>query len=343
MEYLFTEEYIVKKRVKIVLKWVFLGILFSLLALVLWNQICKHIDAKLLLNAYGQAVEIDGKTMVVDIQGEENETTIILLPGFASASPVLEFLPLAEALSSHYRVITVEPFGYGLSDTTTADRDLDTVVKELHQCVSSLGYDRYYLMAHSLSGLYSLYWANTYPEEVLGFIGIDCSVPGQNEENPYPISITALNKISAHLQKTQNVLGISRALSVSDPKRAVFADFSYHYTAEQIMVYRILTLDRSYNQTVLNEQDCFDAHLATVTDMKFPERLPVLQFVASANCDIMAAWEQLHKDIITGTGYSKLIRMEGGHYLHFEKKKEIAETVDQWISSLPDKDGAAIS
>lgn len=327
-----------KKQVKIVLKWVFLVILFSVLALVLWNQICKRIDSKLLPNAYGQAVEVNGKTMVVDIQGEENETTIILLPGSASASPVLEFLPLAEALSKHYRVITIEPFGYGLSDTTNTSRDLDTVVNELHQCVSTLGYDRYYLMAHSLSGLYSLYWANTYPEEVLGFIGIDCSVPGQNEENPYPISITAINKISAYLQKTQNVLGISRALSIGDPKRTIFADFSYDYSEEQLKVYRILALDRSYNTTVLNEQDCFDAHLETVAEMKFPENLPVLQFVASSNCEVMAAWEQLHIDVIAESEFSKVIRVEGGHYLHFAKKTEIAETVNLWIAYLPSKD-----
>ena len=332
-----------KKRVKIILKWTFLVILFSVLALVLWNQICKHIDSKLLPNAYGQAVEVNGKTMVVDIQGEENETTIILLPGSASASPVLEFLPLAEALSTHYRVITIEPFGYGLSDTTDASRDLDTVVKELHQCVSSLGCDRYYLMAHSLSGLYSLYWANTYPEEVLGFIGIDCSVPGQNEENPYPISITTINKISAYIQKTINVLGISRLQSINDPQRAILADFSYNYSEDQINVYRTLTLDCSYNKTVMHEQNCFDAHLETVAEMKFPENLPVLQFVAISNCEVIAAWEQLHIDVIAESEYSDVIRMEGGHYLHLVKKTEIAETVNQWIASLPNKGEPALS
>ena len=324
-----------RNRGKILLKWVLLFLLFSALALVLWNQICKLRDSKLLVNAYGQILEVDGRKMVVDIQGTENETTIILLPGSASASPVLEFLPLAEALSKYYRVVTIEPFGYGLSDTTDASRDMDTVVNELHQCVSTLGCDRYYLMAHSLSGLYSLYWANTYPEEVLGFIGIDCSVPGQNEENPYPISITAINKISAYLQKTQNVLGISRALSIGDPKRIIFADFSYDYSEEQLKVYRILALDRSYNTTVLNEQDCFDAHLETVAEMKFPENLPVLQFVASSNCEVMAAWEQLHIDVIAESEFSKVIRVEGGHYLHFSNMVELVETVHRWIISLP--------
>ena len=331
-----------KKQVKIILKWVLLAIQFSVLALILWNQICKHIDAKLLPNAYGQAVDVDGKKMVVDIQGEEHETTIILLPGAASPSPVLEFLPLAKALSENYRVVTMEPFGYGLSDGADTDRDMDTVVEELHECVSAMGYDRYFLMAHSLSGLYSLYWANTYPEEVLGFIGIDCSVPGQNEENPYPIPISAINKISAYLQKTRNILGISRVLSIGNPQRVIPADFSYAYSEEQLKIYRTLALDCSYNQTVLNEQDRFDAHLATVAELKFPKNLPVLQFVASANCEVMAAWEQLHKDVITETMYSQVVRMEGGHYLHFVKKTEIAETVAKWIAFLPGKGEPAL-
>lgn len=60
-------------------------------------------------DAYGKSVEVAGKNMVVDIKGEENETTIILLPGWGSPSPVLEFLPLAEQLSEEYRVVTIEP------------------------------------------------------------------------------------------------------------------------------------------------------------------------------------------------------------------------------------------
>lgn len=332
-----------KKQVAIVLRWLFLFILVSVLALILWNQICKFRDAKYLANAYGQIVKINGQKMVVDIQGNENETAIILLPGYASASPVLEFFPLAERLSKHYQVITIEPFGYGLSDTTDSGRDLDTVVAELHQCVSALGYDRYYLMAHSLSGLYSLYWANTYSDEVLGFIGIDCSVPGQNEENPYPISITAINKINAYLQKAANFLGISRILSIDDSKNVITVDYSYNYREEQLKVYRILTLDRSYNKTVLRELNWFDTYLSTVTTMKFPESIPVLQFVAGSNCDLISAWEQLHADIITDEKFSDVIRLEGGHYLHLTKKDEISETISHWISSLPEHCGSESS
>lgn len=150
-------------------------------------------------------MEVMGKNMIVDVKGEENATTIILLPGWGSPSPVLEFLPLADILSEKFRIITIEPFGYGLSDESGTERKLDTIVEELHECTKQLGCNQYYLMAHSLSGLYSLYWANMYPQEVQGFIGIDSSVPKQSDEEPFSISMVALNKLSAYLQKSKNV------------------------------------------------------------------------------------------------------------------------------------------
>ena len=184
-------------------------------------------------------MEVMGKNMIADVKGEENAITIIVLPGWGSPSPVLEFLPLVDRLSERFRIITIEPFGYGLSDESGTERKLDTIVEELHECTKQLGCDQYYLMAHSLSGLYSLYWANMYPQEVQGFIGIDSSVPKQSDEEPFPISMVALNKLSAYLQKAKNVTGITRLQSISHPEKAIYADLSYEYTEEELETYRM--------------------------------------------------------------------------------------------------------
>lgn len=82
-----------------VIKWILLVLILILAVIVVWNYACKRNEAGKVKDAYGQFVEVAGKNMVVDINGEENETTIILLPGWGSPSPVLEFLPLAEQLS----------------------------------------------------------------------------------------------------------------------------------------------------------------------------------------------------------------------------------------------------
>ncbi len=296
-----------------------------------WNLFLKKRELNKVQSAYGQEIEIAGLKMVVDVKGQWNEPTIIVLPGWGSASPVLEFLPLAKALAENFRVITIEPFGYGLSDGNTTEREISTIVEELHECTQKLGCEEYYLMAHSISGLYSLYWANEYPQEVKGFIGIDPSVPKQSDHEPFPVSVVTLNKLSAYLQQIKNIFGITRLKSIRKPQKAVYADTSYNYTKEELSVFRILSMDFVNNKTIMNELDCMESNLKVVREMEFPKDIPVLQFVSGDNCELMEAWEQLHREIITETDKSEVLRLDGGHYLHFEYKKEIVDKVNMWI------------
>ena len=321
-----------KKGFKII-KWIFCVLFVVVAILIIWNFICKRTEQSKIEAAYGNTVEINGHDIVISIEGEENETTIILLPGWGSASPVLEFLPLAKELSKDFRVITIEPFGYGLSDQSGEERKINLVVEELHECVQKLGCSQYYLMAHSLSGLYSLYWANAYPQEVQGFIGIDPSVPKQSDEEPFPVSMVTLNRLSAYFQKASNVLGITRISSIGHPEKAVYADVSYSYSKSELEVFRILSMDFAYNDDIMNELEYMDDNLESVRDMKFPSNIPVLQFVSGDNCDLLESWELLQKEVITETDRSEVLRLEGGHYLHFERKDEIVKKIRDWLQN----------
>ena len=158
-----------KKKIWIIIKWIIgITIIFILLGII-WNTICKKIDEYKIKEAYGNSVQIDGKSMVVEIAGAEHDgPPIILLPGLGEPSPILEFKPLASELAKKYKVITIEPFGYGLSDGTKRDRTIENIVEELHECVKNLGEEEYYLMGHSISGIYSLYWSQIYPNEIKG-------------------------------------------------------------------------------------------------------------------------------------------------------------------------------
>ena len=313
------------------MKWMLLILLGAVVILVIWNFICKKADQSRIEAAYGSAIEVNGHNMTVDIKGKDNEITIILLPGWGSPSPVMEFLPLAEELSEDFRVIIIEPFGYGLSDKIETEREISVIVEELHECTRELGCDQYYLMAHSLSGLYSLYWANIYPQEVQGVIGIDPSVPKQSDEEPLPIKIVTLNKLSAYFQKAKNILGITRILSIGNSENAIYADSSYPYSEGELEVFRILSMDFAYNKNIMNELNHMEDSLESVRDMKFPETIPVLQFVSEDNCELMETWERLHREVITETDKSELLRLDGGHYLHYERKQEIVEKVKEWL------------
>lgn len=323
-----------KRRILKIMKWVFVVLLGVVVVLVIWNFICKKAEQSKVKAAYGSAIEVNGHNMMVDIKGDDNEITIILLPGWGSPSPILEFLPLAEELSEDFRVITIEPFGYGLSDRAGTEREISVIVEELHECTQKLGCDQYYLMAHSLSGLYSLYWANAYPQEVQGFIGIDPSVPKQSDEEPLPIKMVTLNKLSAYFQKTVSVLGITRILSIGNTENAIYADSSYPYSERELEVFRILSMDFAYNKNVMNELNHMEDSLESVRDMKFPETIPVLQFVSGDNCELLETWETLHREVITETDKSEVLRLDGGHYLHFGRKQEVVEKVKEWLQKM---------
>ncbi|MFD3093373.1 alpha/beta fold hydrolase, partial [Streptococcus agalactiae] len=89
---------------------------------------------------------------------------------------------LIERLSKKYKIYTVEPLGYGLSDIPTKPRTLENITKEIHTGLNKNGVKNFYLAAHSLGGMYSLNYAKNYPEEVRGFIGMDTSTPWMEGE-----------------------------------------------------------------------------------------------------------------------------------------------------------------
>lgn len=74
-----------------------------------------------------------------------------------------------------------------------------------------------------------------------------------------------------------------------------------------------------------------ESNLDVVREMKFLNNMPVLQFISEDNCELFEEWEQLHREVITETDKSKVLRLDGGHYLHFECKQEIVDEVKEWI------------
>ena len=107
-------------------------------------------------------LKIRKKFETISVIGEQNDITIVLLPGLGVTSPVISYKAFVELLADKFKIITVEPFGYGLSDGTKDERTNKNYISEIHFCLQKLGVKKYYLMAHSMAGIYSLSYANKY-------------------------------------------------------------------------------------------------------------------------------------------------------------------------------------
>ncbi|SFM09473.1 Pimeloyl-ACP methyl ester carboxylesterase [Paenibacillus sp. 1_12] len=268
---------------------------------------------------YGQSVLVDGKNMNVTIQGK-GEETVVLLPGFGTAAPALDYKPLVDELSPFYRVVVIEPFGYGLSDVTEKERTVDNMVSEIHESLQRLHIDRYILMAHSISGIYGLDYVNKYENEVSAFVGIDSSVPTQGgTDDPFPAETYKLLKKS----------GFSRLLMKLTTDQLITPTVD-DQTREQI---RILTLKNMFNPNILSEGEHFISNFKAAVKLTFPTNLPVIFFL-QANDTETEGWIPLHEEQIKNSVHGKVMTFEGGHYLHHTRSKEIEENFREFMNEI---------
>lgn len=292
-------------------------VLFMSIVFVI-NMISNGLEKKK-IESYGQYVQVDGKNMNVSIQGN-GEQTIVLLPGQGTPSPVLDFKLLIDQLTSDYKVVAIEPFGYGLSDRTDKERTTENIVNEIHEAVEQLGLDRYILMGHSITGLYSASYVKNHPDEVIAFIGIDSSVPNQ------PGMDVKLPLKSMQFLQTSGLMRFLKNVS-ADPYKSM--DYDEH-TIEQM---NLISNQVSSNSTLMNELKNLGSNFKNAEKLTYPRHLPMLLFVQSNNT-ANPNWLPLHEEQIKQSDQGKLIPMEGSHYLHHTKYKEIAEEFKAYMKSV---------
>lgn len=310
------------KKVRNMLLKILAGIMAVLLLFMVGvytvNVISSKSEQKKIIS-YGQHVSVDGKNMNVLIQGQ-GEETIVLLPGFGTAAPALDFKLLIDELSPYYKVIAIEPFGYGLSDQTDKERTTENIGNEIHEALQTLDINRYILMGHSIAGIYGIEYVNTFPNEVSAFVGIDSSVPTQpGTDAQLPMKTFKFLKESGLYRVILKVSG--------DPYAGLAFD---HKTKEQML---LLSLRNSNNPTTLNEMEHLSTNFKAAEHVTFPHTLPVILFIQGNNTDV-EGWTSLHEGQIKDSVQGKLIQYDGGHYLHHTKSKEIAEDMRAFLDEV---------
>lgn len=269
------------------------------------------------LIAYGQRVAVGDHELNVLDTGSGDQT-IVLLPGFGTSSPVIDFAPVVDRLAEHHRVVVVEPFGYGLSDQIDRPRTTANIVGEVHEALMSLGVDRYVLMGHSIAGIYGLAFAERYPDEVEAFVGIDTSVPGQpGRDASFPTGLLAAARATG-------LLRVAIALGGDDGYGG--AD----YTDRDRDQIGILRNRNTLAPTYLDEMSRIGSNFAQAADATFPADLPLLLFTVAEN-PVNPDWVALHREQAATVADGTVVPLAGDHYLHHTRAAEIAERTDTWI------------
>lgn len=262
------------------LGWILIAALLLLLAGFVYQWFGEREDRQVFV-APGQLVEVEGHRMHVYAEEKPgkgmNEPTVVLIAGWATPNPYANFSPVYEKLKGKASFAVVERFGYGYSDVTDEDRDIDEITKELHEALEKAGVrPPYVLVPHSLGVLESIHFAQLYPDEVKGMVMIDTGSPEFYETFPSRV-------VQSQLQRIAIKSGMVRALYHVNgfaEKVAAGRNGLKLLTPEMKEQDRLATLLVANNQNVTDEMREMHTNARKVVEQKAKLDLPMTILVA---------------------------------------------------------------
>ncbi len=283
------------------------------------------------IEPYGQLVNVDdGEMHVYSIGSGEN--TIVLLPGMGVALPSAEFGPLMRKLCEEYTVVCVEYFGVGFSSETEKPRTCENYVEEMRMALTKAGFKApYVLMPHSISSVFSEYYAEKYPDEIEAVISLDGTSTAVEGEMP------AIIKYVLPIAKFQQAVGLTSLLGplATNRKRLV----SCGYTEKEIND-MISFSGFSMNDNVLEQMLNSVEFIKQTKAHPFPESIPYFKIISKQTYETSNS--QLKKLDITPQEYqqkhlerigenAKFEILDGTHFIYVNNVDRISEIADAFL------------
>lgn len=228
-----------------------------------------------------------GNNKMMNIYTEGNgERTLVILPEYATESPVLKYKALADSLSSEYKVVIVEYLGYGFSLSTKEERTNDKIVEELRSGLKEAEiYGPYILMPFSTSNIYANYYSHNYPEEVGGIISVDGMYAESLENNKFKDDYLSNLIFNVKFYSTLSFSGIFRWGTYLKPEKFNIDKISNNssYGKDEIKLYRNLLSNKFLTKSMKNEIYKLKDNMKEIANYKYLSTLPTLQILTSNN------------------------------------------------------------
>jgi pimeloyl-ACP methyl ester carboxylesterase len=277
----------------------------------------------------GKMVQVEGAKLHIYTEGS-GQTNVVLLEGWGTAAPTIDFKPLLRALKNGFRVSIVEYPGYGWSEGTNSPRTNQNIVEEIRSSLRGIGVlPPYVIICHSISGLYTLHYSIRYPNEIRAIIGLDSTVPEQFHYW-HPKRLSALPQIA-------RATGILRLLVLLDPK---IIGYQYEaYSDEDRRKFQMMYCWNHANRTQRAEYRQVSANAKELDSQRFPSTIPIRMIVSKDSIVSLAKtmkgldWKKAHENIIAGNLNGRVIVLDAGHFIEWDRSDIVADIVQEMTSS----------
>lgn len=312
---------------------IIIGIIILLVALLIIVSIINH-KVKLkkednLFKTNGKLVEINNHNLNVCISGNKNsDITLVFMSGGGTCSPTLDFKTLYSLFEDDYQIAVVEKAGYGFSDISDIDRDIDTILYETRESLNKAGVEnnKFILFPHSMSGIEALYWANKYPEEIKGIVGLDPAVPKSYENMKINNTVLSLAKFGANI-------GITRFIpSIVDDSSAIKDG---NLTDKEKQLYRVIFYRRTATSSMLNETKSIKESAKKLENID-NTNVPMLFFASNGEGTgyKKEEWRKFIIDYIDSKQNGEYKLLDCSHYVHNIEYQKIYDESIKFIEKI---------
>ena len=311
------------KRLKKVLKIlaVMLGIIvLGIAVLAVYNQIALKNEANRIA-PNGKMIDLGDYSVHIYIEGENTDSPVLVfMSGSATVAPVYDFKALYSLLTDEYRIAVVEKAGYGYSDIVRIERDINTMVEEVRGAVFGAGLEGpFVLVPHSMSGLEAIFWAQSFPNEVAGIVGIDMSVPYSYDDFDFGRvnTMQTIGKLAAML----GILRIPYLYPLNDEPLS-----EYEKEQQKLLMYR-----NAVNIDYIEEGKRVCGNAQTVKSAGNIS-CPVLMFCSDGK-EIGDFWLPAQNRFAQEND-AEIVTFDCGHYIHYYKSHEMAEHIKRFMNKF---------
>jgi pimeloyl-ACP methyl ester carboxylesterase len=292
------------------------------------------------LDAPGELVEVDDEARMHVYSRSEHSggPTLVFLTGAGLGSAYYELKSVWEPLAEDVNIAAVDYLGYGFSDTTAKERSNQNVATEIHAALHGAGVEGpYVLVAHSIGGLYAMKFADLYPDEVAGFVGLDSTSPGQQAPEDYEGDLSQDGGLHPNLT-------VLRFMGLVRVERWINGDDSVYLPANPLLD------DAEQDQDWLLDNTKLDLRLLddelswslrndlALAGHRFDAAIPTLMVLAQETVDAtqelgMPDWVEVHRAVASEHPQSRVVTLDGSHLIYLDAPDQVEGQIRQFLAA----------
>ncbi|WP_260471805.1 alpha/beta hydrolase [Bacillus salinus] len=319
-------------------KKILLGIcsflIFLVAAGVVYEAVSSYIGVKQ-SPPPGKLVNVGDFDLHIHKQGS-GSPTIILETASGSTANVWNDIP--KELAKFTTVVTYDRGGYGWSEKATTERTGENIVKELYTALKKENIEGPYIVAgHSLGGMYTRLFAQTYSDEVEGIVLIDARHEDYSKETN-PILLAAgfdpvLSGYPAkHILTLLKQTGVIRLLNMGNPEMEESINIELRpkfFEAREAEL-----RDMAVTEDAIRNQSLGDIPLRILTHGQ-PEDLTLVGLTQEQSQIMEDVWQQQQEQTLQISSNSQLIvAKNSGHYIIHDEPQLVIDVIKDVVDQI---------